>query len=248
MPHTPEELSKEALQPTIDEIKNTPVKIFDYIDDIQMFDRLIQLLFNQSQLGLIIGRLENDSGENDLQKLYDIAYKYIPRKMDNKASEEAIKKTSEKTIQRLIKSKSNSYYSNLTKVRDIITNRIELYPVETYSQDTLESLIVESYYSLPVIEKLYPMLDDDHSKNVSTSIGLSFIENPHLFKYVEQQTLDDELLIAIIGAAIRNNKLEEVEHILEEKNIPQKLIKNIENLFFSDYNEFELDKEIEFDD
>ena len=247
MPYTAEELSKEALQPKIDEIKSNPQKLLEYKDDIQMFERLIQLLFNQSQLGLVIKNIEEHNSEQDLQLLYDLSYKYIPRKMNDKASEEAFKKTSEKTIQRLIKSKNNQYYSSLTPVNQIIEDKIDLYPLERYSQETLELLIKESFFAEKVFEKIISMLDENTKKSIENSISYSFIEQPYLLKYTDIE-LDDHLLVAIIGTAIRKNKLNEIEEILIQKNIPENIIKEIENFFFSEYNEIELDTDITFDE
>lgn len=155
-------LTDEEINQIIDnQINNNPAIIFDYMNDIQTFDRMIQLLFNKSKLGPLIQNIQHsihNLNEEQWQTLYDIAYKYIPRKMDDNVSDERVKQTSEKTIKRLIKSIDFSFYNNLKKVKDIIIDRINQYPLENYSIETLIKMLIATNYNIDVFFSIFPYI------------------------------------------------------------------------------------------
>lgn len=157
-------LTDEEINQIIDtQINSNPTVIFDYMEDIQSFDRLIQILFNKSKLGPLIQTIQNGGyalSTEQWQTLYDIAYKYIPRKMDDKVSEERVRQTTEKTIKRLIKSASFGFYNNLKDVKDIIKDRINEYPIENYSVETLKNMLDISEYDVNVFFKIFPYIKD----------------------------------------------------------------------------------------
>ena len=273
-------LSDEEIEQIIPNIILNPMKIFEYKEDIQTFDRIVQKLFNKSKLGTCINTLDRQTENNeevtdDEQLLYDISYKYIPRKMNDRVGDEIIKKTSEKTITRLINSQSNHYYSGYDTVEHIIETNFDLYPWQTYSPETLEKLYLNSGENLYIFKEIVGLLDEagvlncydlttDYDKKIMIvdwvfksfneenvnairkRIAKDFIKKPEFLKYYDEK-LDKFTLIAIIGRAIKNNKFDEIKNILLSKNISEEQIKNIANLFNLYYNH-DLDSEIVFDD
>lgn len=156
-------LTDEEIAPILEQTNTNPTIILDYMNDIQTFDRILQLLFNKSRLGLVIKDIQNGGyalNTEQWQTLYDIAYKYIPRKMDDKVSDERVSQTTEKTIKRLIKSINNSYYSSLKYVKDIIKDRINQYPLENYSTETLNEMIKATNQDVDVFLKIFPYIKD----------------------------------------------------------------------------------------
>lgn len=274
----------EEITRIVGEVALNPEKIFNYKDDIQTFDRILQILFNTSKLGTAVDKIRrmanfsedeniNISSE-DLHLLYDIAYKYIPRKMDKLVSDERIAKTSEKTLQRLIKSQYNRYYNDLEPVPSIISKRFDQYPWQTYNRETLSSLYINSK-DIEIFKKIYPLLDkesvetcfnntednlskcaivdyiiehndSEEYKNIINSLGEMFVRDPMYLKYYNGD-LDRYALIIIIGKSMKSDNYEEIKHLLLQKNISEEMIKNIENLFKMNYNH-DLDSEIIFDD
>lgn len=274
----------ENITRIVGEVALNPEKIFNYKDDIQTFDRILQILFNTSKLGTAVDKIRrmanfsedeniNISSE-DLHLLYDIAYKYIPRKMDKLVSDERIAKTSEKTLQRLIKSQYNRYYNDLEPVPSIISKRFDQYPWQTYNRETLSSLYINSK-DIEIFKKIYPLLDkesvetcfnntednlskcaivdyiiehndSEEYKNIINSLGEMFVRDPMYLKYYNGD-LDRYALIIIIGKSMKSDNYEEIKHLLLQKNISEEMIKNIENLFKMNYNH-DLDSEIIFDD
>lgn len=274
----------EEITRIVGEVALNPEKIFNYKDDIQTFDRILQILFNTSKLGTAVDKIRrmanfsedeniNISSE-DLHLLYDIAYKYIPRKMDKLVSDERIAKTSEKTLQRLIKSQYNRYYNDLEPVPSIISKRFDQYPWQTYNRETLSSLYINSK-DIKIFKKIYPLLDkesvetcfnntednlskcaivdyiiehndSEEYKNIINSLGEMFVRDPMYLKYYNGD-LDKYALIIIIGKSMKSDNYEEIKQLLLQKNISEEMIKNIENLFKMNYNH-DLDSEIIFDD
>lgn len=269
-------VSEEELQSIVNGVIINPSKIFEYKNDMQTFERIIQELFKKSKLGTAIDTLEGIEGiRDDLQLLYDIAYKYIPRKMNYRVDEDVIKKTSEKTIQRLIKSRDNRYYNYLPRVDEIINERFDLYPWQTYSKETLETIYLNSSENLYIFKEIFGLLDpyqiincyeltfdvdkklmivdivyksfdEEKVKKLSEKISNEFIRNPQYLKYYDGE-LNKYALIAIIGKAIKSDKFEEIKNILLSKNISEKRIKTIAKLFELSYNH-DLDSDIVFDD
>lgn len=274
----------EEITRIVGEVALNPEKIFNYKDDIQTFDRILQILFNTSKLGTAVDKIRrianfsedeniNISSE-DLHLLYDIAYKYIPRKMDKLVSDERIAQTSEKTLQRLIKSQYNRYYNDLEPVPSIISKRFDQYPWQTYNRETLSSLYINSK-DVDIFKKIYPLLDkesvetcfnntednlskcaivdyiiehndSEEYKNIINSLGEMFVRDPMYLKYYNGD-LDKYALIIIIGKSMKSDNYEEIKQLLLQKNISEEMIKNIENLFKMNYNH-DLDSEIIFDD
>lgn len=274
-------LTDEEIEQILPNIILNPMEIFEYKDDIQTFDKIIHRLFNKSRLGYCINTLDNQIEDNneinhdDLQLLYDISYIYIPRKMNERVSDEVIQKTSEKTISRLIISQNNSYYNAYDTVPEIINKRFDLYPWQTYSSETLEKLYVNSNENLYIFKEIVGLLnkdgvikcydltndydkkimivdwifksfDEENVNAIRKKISEDFIKHPNFLKYYDEK-LDKFTLIAIIGRAIKNNKFEEIKNILLSKNISEKIIKTIAKLFELSYNH-DLDSEIVFDD
>lgn len=273
-------VSEYELNSIVNGVILNPSRIFAYKNDIQTFERIIQELFKKSRLGTTINTLDRQSENNeevtdDEQLLYDISYKYIPRKMNDNVGDEIIKKTSEKTIQRLIKSKDNRYYNYLPRVDEIINERFDLYPWQTYSKETLETIYLNSNENLYIFKEIFGLLDpyqivncyeltfdvdkklmivdivyksfdEEKVKKLSEKISNEFIRNPQYLKYYDGE-LNKYALIAIIGKAIKSNKFEEIKNILLSKNISEKRIKTIAKLFELSYNH-DLDSEIVFDD
>lgn len=275
-------MSDEEILQIIPEIISTPTKIFEYINDIQSFDRIIQILFNKSQLGICIDKISKEANDNnyefynnegDLQLLYDIAYKYIPRKMNRKVSDERVNQTSEKTIQRLIKSKFNNYYNSLESIPSILVQRFDQYPWENYNKEVLTSIYINCH-DIDIFKKMYSKLDeesietcfnnsDDYQKeqiadyiieqgdsekykNIIFQLSQQFLKNPNYLKYYNGE-LDKFSLIVIIGRGMKSEKYEEIKRLLLQKNISEEMIKTIENLFKMNYNH-DLDSDIVFDD
>ena len=274
----------EEITRIVGEVALNPEKIFNYKDDIQTFDRILQILFNTSKLGTAVDKIRrmadfsedeniNISSE-DLHLLYDVAYKYIPRKMDKLVSDERIAQTSEKTLQRLIKSQYNRYYNDLEPVPSIISKRFDQYPWQTYNKETLSSLYINSK-DVEIFKKIYPLLDkesvetcfnntgdnlskcaivdyiiehndSEEYKNIINSLGEMFVRDPMYLKYYNGD-LDKYALIIIIGKSMKLDNYEEIKQLLLQKNISEEMIKNIENLFKMNYNH-DLDSEIIFDD
>jgi len=273
-------VSEYELNSIVNGVILNPSRIFAYKNDIQTFERIIQELFKKSRLGTTINTLDKQSENNeevtdDEQLLYDISYKYIPRKMNDNVGDEIIKKTSEKTIQRLIKSRDNRYYDYLPRVDEIINERFDLYPWQTYSKETLETIYLNSSENLYIFKEIFGLLDpyqivncyeltfdvdkklmivdivyksfdEEKVKKLSEKISNEFIRNPQYLKYYDGE-LNKYALIAIIGKAIKSNKFEEIKNILLSKNISEKRIKTIAKLFELSYNH-DLDSEIIFDD
>jgi hypothetical protein len=286
-------LSDEEIIEIAQSIMENPTKIFKYKDDEETFNRILQYFFNKSKLGTLIEKIErigdigngeqlvsnsNDEtisfNNSDLQLLYDTAYEFIPRKMDSKVSDEAIKKTSEKTIARLIRSKNNRYYNNLESVDSILVNRFDLYPWETYSQETLISIYINTEDVVNIFFEIYPVLnkesiktcfdnsdnsgkcliadyiidndDSENNKELINELGNMFLRYPEYLKYYDGE-LDRYSLIILIGKALKSEKYNEIKNLLLQKNISEEMIKTIENLFKMNYNH-DLDSEIVFDD
>lgn len=94
-------LDEDTLSMLIGKIDNNEFGvIYGLMSHPVHLDQLIQKLFNRSKLTNVIKRM-TANGEELPQKFYDLCYKYVPAFVADKASIEALEKTSARTFRRL---------------------------------------------------------------------------------------------------------------------------------------------------
>ena len=100
-------LDNDTLNTVVRKVKEEPKILCSIaLQDKRICDQVIQALFVGNGLGRRVEMLNpRDKG---VQIIYDLAYKYIPLKMANKASEDSIYNTSKKTLDRMFNGRIDS--------------------------------------------------------------------------------------------------------------------------------------------
>lgn len=114
--------------------------------DKRVCDQVIQKLFNKSELRKVIEGL----GDNIPQIIYDLAYKYIPAVMAYKASEDALYRTSEKTLKRLVSTRYGIDISKLPEIIEYIVPKIntQLFATKGFNHTLRWDIIIKTNFKL----------------------------------------------------------------------------------------------------
>ena len=140
-------LDDNSLQNLCNKIIENPNILLSLVKDKRICDQVIQKLFNMNKLRKTIEMID----ENKIsQTIYDLAYKYIPAVMAYKASEDALFRTSMRTILRL---KDTRYRINSAALPDIINYVVPKVNKELFNTDDFQysyklDLIQKSRYKL----------------------------------------------------------------------------------------------------
>lgn len=140
-------LDDNSLQNLCNKIIENPNILLSLVKDKRICDQVIQKLFNMNKLRKTIEMID----ENKIsQTIYDLAYKYIPAVMAYKASEDALFRTSMRTILRL---KDTRYGINSAALPDIINYVVPKVNKELFNTDDFQysyklDLIQKSRYKL----------------------------------------------------------------------------------------------------
>lgn len=140
-------LDDNSLQNLCNKIIENPNILLSLVKDKRICDQVIQKLFNMNKLRKTIEMID----ENKIsQTIYDLAYKYIPAVMAYKASEDALFRTSMRTILRL---KNTRYGINSAALPDIINYVVPKVNKELFNTDDFQysyklDLIQKSRYKL----------------------------------------------------------------------------------------------------
>ena len=140
-------LDDNSLQNLCNKIIENPNILLSLVKDKRICDQVIQKLFNMNKLRKTIEMID----ENKIsQTIYDLAYKYIPAVMAYKASEDALFRTSMRTILRL---KDTRYGINSAALPDIINYVVPKVNKELFNTDDFQysyklDLIQKSKYKL----------------------------------------------------------------------------------------------------
>lgn len=140
-------LDDNSLQNLCNKIIENPNILLSLVKDKRICDQVIQKLFNMNKLRKTIEMID----ENKIpQTIYDLAYKYIPAVMAYKASEDALFRTSMRTILRL---KDTRYGINSDSLPDIINYVVPKVNKELFNTDDFQysyklDLIQKSKYKL----------------------------------------------------------------------------------------------------
>ena len=140
-------LDDNSLQNLCNKIIENPNILLSLVKDKRICDQVIQKLFNMNKLRKTIEMID----ENKIsQTIYDLAYKYIPAVMAYKASEDALFRTSMRTILRL---KDTRYGINSSALPDIINYVVPKVNKELFNTDDFQysyklDLIQKSRYKL----------------------------------------------------------------------------------------------------
>lgn len=140
-------LDDNSLQNLCNKIIENPNILLSLVKDKRICDQVIQKLFNMNKLRKTIEMID----ENKIsQTIYDLAYKYIPAVMAYKASEDALFRTSMRTILRL---KDTRYGIDSSALPDIINYVVPKVNKELFNTDDFQysyklDLIQKSRYKL----------------------------------------------------------------------------------------------------
>ena len=140
-------LDDNSLQNLCNKIIENPNILLSLVKDKRICDQVIQKLFNMNKLRKTIEMID----ENKIsQTIYDLAYKYIPAVMAYKASEDALFRTSMRTILRL---KDTRYGIDSASLPDIINYVVPKVNKELFNTDDFQysyklDLIQKSRYKL----------------------------------------------------------------------------------------------------
>ena len=140
-------LDDDTLSLVVDKILNKNKNILlSLTGDKRVCDQVIQKLYNMSKLRKVI----EDLGENIPQTIYDLAYKYIPAVMAYKASEDALFRTSEKTLKRLVNTRYGIDTSKLPEIIEYIVPKIntQLFSNKGFNHTVRLDLIEKSNFKL----------------------------------------------------------------------------------------------------
>ena len=140
-------LDDNSLQNLCNKIIENPNILLSLVKDKRICDQVIQKLFSMNKLRKTIEMID----ENKIsQTIYDLAYKYIPAVMAYKASEDALFRTSMRTILRL---KDTRYGIDSSALPDIINYVVPKVNKELFNTDDFQysyklDLIQKSRYKL----------------------------------------------------------------------------------------------------
>lgn len=140
-------LDDNTLQNLCEKIIENPNILLSLIKDKRICDQVIQKLFNMNKLRKTIEMID----ENKIpQTIYDLAYKYIPAVMAYKASEDALFRTSMRTILRLKDARYGIDSSALPDIINYVVPKVnkELFNSEDFYYHNKLDLIQKSHYKL----------------------------------------------------------------------------------------------------
>lgn len=140
-------LDDDSLQNLCNKIVENPNILLSLVDDKRICDQVIQKLFNMNKLRKTIEMID----ENKIpQTIYDLAYKYIPAVMAYKASEDALFRTSMRTILRLKDARYGIDSSSLPDIINYVVPKVnkELFNTEEFYYHNKLDLIQKSHYKL----------------------------------------------------------------------------------------------------
>ena len=202
-------MDDNSLQNLCNKIIENPNILLSLVKDKRICDQVIQKLFNMNKLRKTIEMID----ENKIsQTIYDLAYKYIPAVMAYKASEDALFRTSMRTILRL---KDTRYGINSAALPDIINYVVPKVNKELFNTDDFQysyklELIQKSKYKLAayLIDTLSESQIDDLMGRV-----FSFHDMPKedLCKFIESvpdsvkntKTFADNIAIEVINTGYK---------------------------------------------
>lgn len=234
-------LDDNSLQNLCNKIIENPNILLSLVKDKRICDQVIQKLFNMNKLRKTIEMID----ENKIsQTIYDLAYKYIPAVMAYKASEDALFRTSMRTILRL---KDTRYGIDSSALPDIINyvvpkvnkelfntddfqysykldliqkSRYKLasYLIDTLSEGQIDDLMgrIFSFHDMPK-EDLCKFIESvpDSVKNTKTFADNIAIEVIKRPYLIKYiDELSPYMLVSIIAKASSNNRTEEVRQEL----------------------------------
>lgn len=197
-------LDDNSLQNLCNKIIENPNILLSLVKDKRICDQVIQKLFNMNKLRKTIEMID----ENKIsQTIYDLAYKYIPAVMAYKASEDALFRTSMRTILRL---KDTRYGINSAALPDIINYVVPKVNKELFNTDDFQysyklDLIQKSRYKLAAY-----LIDTLSESQIDDLMGrlFSFHDMPKedLCKFIESvpdsvkntKTFADNIAIEVI--------------------------------------------------
>lgn len=258
------ELSSETVDKLTEKVINEPSVLINLSSKRRPLDQIIQKLFNTSKLGRTIDKLA------EMYPVYpkvinDIAYKYIPAKMYDMASSDAIYNTSEKTLKRLI----NSRYGlgDGASLQDRLTYLVPKMNTELFRNwyEISLSLIKNSDFKLfnYIIENVdesnvYGLVDYYIDSVIHNGAPIEYIDDAlNKLKENEKQemlnrlrelvakipslikyidNIDKEFIIAMIGYSMRVGNYDEVKNIiLSSGKVSKKTFEELESKFTAYY-------------
>ena len=234
-------LDDNSLQNLCNKIIENPNILLSLVKDKRICDQVIQKLFNMNKLRKTIEMID----ENKIsQTIYDLAYKYIPAVMAYKASEDALFRTSMRTILRL---KDTRYGIDSSALPDIINYvvpkvnkelfntddfqysykldliqksryKLAAYLIDTLSEGQIDDLMgrVFSFHDMPK-EDLCKFIESvpDSVKNTKTFADNIAIEVIKRPYLIKYiDELSPYMLVSIMAKASSNNRTEEVRQEL----------------------------------
>ena len=234
-------LDDNSLQNLCNKIIENPNILLSLVKDKRICDQVIQKLFNMNKLRKTIEMID----ENKIsQTIYDLAYKYIPAVMAYKVSEDALFRTSMRTILRL---KDTRYGINSAALPDIINYvvpkvnkelfntddfqysykldliqksryKLAAYLIDTLSEGQIDDLMgrVFSFHDMPK-EDLCKFIESvpDSVKNTKTFADNIAIEVLKRPYLIKYiDELSPYMLVSIMAKASSNNRTEEVRQEL----------------------------------
>lgn len=234
-------LDDNSLQNLCNKIIENPNILLSLVKDKRICDQVIQKLFNMNKLRKTIEMID----ENKIsQTIYDLAYKYIPAVMAYKASEDALFRTSMRTILRL---KDTRYGIDSSALPDIINYvvpkvnkelfntddfqysykldliqksryKLAAYLIDTLSEGQIDDLMgrVFSFHDMPK-EDLCKFIESvpDSVKNTKTFADNIAIEVLKRPYLIKYiDELSPYMLVSIMAKASSNNRTEEVRQEL----------------------------------
>jgi len=195
-------LDNDTLNTVVSKVKEEPKILCSIaLQDKRICDQVIQALFVGNGLGRRVNML--DPREKGVQIIYDLAYKYIPLKMANKASEDSIYNTSKKTLDRMFNGKIDSEEDRAKAIGTLIPrinpqNIIESMQTNpTYTYFLIPSVVKycweylwDNIYGNPALSEFNPK--EDFIDNIVNS-GVSHVELIKVFNKAMNENLDVKL-------------------------------------------------------
>lgn len=268
------QLSDETINALLPKIENNPSILINLSSKKRPLDQVIQKLFNTSRLGKTIDSLKSKFSVYP-QIINDIAYKYIPAKIYTEASSEAIYNTSERTLNRLLKTK---YGLDKNEIKKRIAVLIPYINPKLF-EDNLEYISIaleiteyatieyflnivgkQFYYSIVsnYIQKIIHhgfsakylngainKLNDEDKKDISNLLSKYLYRFPEFINFIDK--IDNKMIISIIGYSMRNGNYEEIKKILlDSGKVSEKLFNEMESKF-SAYYKHDLNDDFELE-
>ena len=217
-------LDANTLQLLVEKIENNPMILNSLTKDKRICDQIIQKLFNSSKLRKIIERMDESKIS---QTIYDLSYKYIPAVMAYKAGEDALYRTSPKTLERLASARYGFDTSTLPDIITYVVPKVNTEILNLLDFTLQENLIKASKYkvasifatllyngsALNIMKKIYENCQDTEilfdfyeklpeplkrTEQATAIITKLVLKNPRALKYIDE--ISPYMLISILGS------------------------------------------------